>query len=516
MSQDNLLQSQILRYGKVIECNDNRKLGRCRVKIQPDEINTQFRIDESIYDTNTKDVKEELKWTRQDPFVTLPLLPFYIKAVPKPNELVLVMFGNSEYPQQNRFYIPGLVSKANASGYQNSEDAKNYLSDGTNYAEGLPIFDRNPNGSQKTDSFGIFPEPQDNAFLGRNSSDIIFKDNATLLRAGKAQLQNGVTPVANNSRAYLELQYFSSQLETDEKIKKLIIQEKQVKAVKFLLEFTILNPENTSREPKFTGDISIFRLKENKLTNSESLGQDSDVEQFKPTPVYSLDYLGLSKDQLVDLINNVVKGFNDGYINIPGYPVFRPQGQFPFYFRLGPINYIQLTSESSAKEIKDNIQKICDGVNPFNVNSSGFTFFGLVSSRGKLGPNFDIKIKEYQDTNYSPDTPITYGLLGADQVYLLSHKSEIPGKNKISIDGSIYGHKQSDIGVTIKNNTNSMVRGEQLLELLDKIVNFCLNHVHNYHLLKPDEVAGGVSKQSLRSAMDNAINTVLNKNIRIN
>ena len=62
-----------------------------------------------------------------------------------------------------------------------------------------------------------------------------------------------------------------------------------------------------------------------------------------------------------------------------------------------------------------------------------------------------------------------------------------------------------------------MVRGEELLELLDLLVRFCLTHVHPYPLMPPSSVTlDGLSTDDLLAKMQEAYQKVLNSNIRIN
>jgi hypothetical protein len=512
--QNNLINRQNLYYGKVIQSDDPQKLGRVRALISPGEMNNIFRIPEDKINENGDDIQDAYKWTREDPYVYLPLLPFFNKISVKPSELVLIFFGNPEYPQQNKFYIPGVFSSPTSIAYQNFEDAKTYLSDGTNYKEERSIQDKDPSSSVKTDSYGIFPEPSDNGLLGRGSSDLILKENTALLRAGKSQIQRGVTPTAYNRRAFLELDYFPSQKETDEQIRKRIRQEKKVSLVKFLIEFQITNPDNSF--DKFTGNISIFKLIPNILCNTENLNQDSKIEPYKPAPIYRIEYQALSKVDLYGLINDFIIGFNDGVINIENYPVFKIQDQFPFYFRLSPINYNELYNPITDFDIKENIMEISGGVNPFNLGQTGYTFFDLVSSKGTTGPAFDLKIEEFQNTNYE-NRPITYGILGGDELYFISHDSQIPGKQKIAIDKSIYGYEQDQVGITMKDNTNSMVRGEKLMEFLNLVIKFLTSHVHSFHGLPPVPVSvDGTSSADILKQINEAYFTILNENIRIN
>jgi hypothetical protein len=527
MAQD-LKSKQIIYPGKVIDSDDPQKLGRIRATVEYAQINNQYRIPPEKLDPETKDIKDKYKWTREDPFVFLPLLPFFSNLHPKPKEYVHIIFGNVEYPQQNKFYIPGVFSSPTAINFQNFEESKTFLSDGANNKEEKPIQSIDPLSGAKTDSYGVFPESVDNAFLGRGSADLILKENTSILRAGKSQIQRGFPPVANNRRAFLELDWFESQQSTDEKKQKRLIQEPNVQLIRFLIEFLIYNPDNKANPRAYTGKIQIFKLPADKRCNTKNFAQESDIEDIKPAPFYEVEFKAISEPKLIDLINQFVKSFNDGTIleNFPdtqiilpwasGTGVIRVQNNFPFYFRLHPVNYGQLYGSNTATEVKTNLGSICKGINPFNQNSSGLTYFGLVSSKNFLGPTTNIKIEEFNAINYVK-RPITYGLLGADELYLLSHKSQIPGKKKIAIDKSIYGYEQDQIGIDINENTNSMVRGEKLLELLNLIVKFLNSHVHPYHGLPPSPKSiDGTETSQLLKEMNEANFTILNKNIRIN
>jgi len=62
-----------------------------------------------------------------------------------------------------------------------------------------------------------------------------------------------------------------------------------------------------------------------------------------------------------------------------------------------------------------------------------------------------------------------------------------------------------------------MVRGEELLELMELIIRFCVTHVHPYPLLPPSAVTlDGLSTDDLLAKMQGAYQKVLNSNIRLN
>ena len=62
-----------------------------------------------------------------------------------------------------------------------------------------------------------------------------------------------------------------------------------------------------------------------------------------------------------------------------------------------------------------------------------------------------------------------------------------------------------------------MVRGEELMELINLIVRFLLTHTHSYPGLPPVQITqDGTKAQDILSELQNAANKILNKNIRIN
>jgi hypothetical protein len=62
-----------------------------------------------------------------------------------------------------------------------------------------------------------------------------------------------------------------------------------------------------------------------------------------------------------------------------------------------------------------------------------------------------------------------------------------------------------------------MVRGEELMELINLIVQFLITHTHAYPGLGPVSVTeSGAKIESITSELQNAVNKILNKNIRLN
>ena len=69
----------------------------------------------------------------------------------------------------------------------------------------------------------------------------------------------------------------------------------------------------------------------------------------------------------------------------------------------------------------------------------------------------------------------------------------------------------------LEESTNSMVRGEKLMDLLSLMVKYMVAHVHPYHGVPPVPTAtDGTLAADILQKMADAANTILNENIRIN
>jgi hypothetical protein len=179
----------------------------------------------------------------------------------------------------------------------------------------------------------------------------------------------------------------------------------------------------------------------------------------------------------------------------------------------------KIFSPPSSNSVSDiltskNLKTIFPKVNLYtNTPTLGY---GLIWKKDTVGVPFNVKSTKESTYEYST-TPVTFGGMGADYLVLLSHLSEIDGKKYIDLQNTLYGIKSDKFTDDILPNTSSMVRGEELLELLNKIVYFLVQHTHSYPLLPPDEQTYTDSNiPDLLSALNNASTKVLNKYIRLN
>jgi hypothetical protein len=94
------MQGRIWFYGVVVNNQDPLNLGRVRIEILTDDI---AAIKKSYEGFGPKDY-----WTEKDPFVFNSLLPLYVWAVPKIDELVQVYYHEPNNTQfLNQYYIQG-------------------------------------------------------------------------------------------------------------------------------------------------------------------------------------------------------------------------------------------------------------------------------------------------------------------------------------------------------------------------------------------------------------------------
>ena len=143
--------------------------------------------------------------------------------------------------------------------------------------------------------------------------------------------------------------------------------------------------------------------------------------------------------------------------------------------------------------------------------------FGLIYENGKVGKPIEILRKIFNQVKTN-SVPTTYAALVGNKTYLLSQNSQIPGKQKINFRNNLYGITEQQFSEIILPNTSSMVRGEELMQLLNYIVNFLISHTHDYpgESVNPVAVGGGTNVQQLTTLLNEAYEKVLNQNIRLN
>ena len=119
----------------------------------------------------------------------------------------------------------------------------------------------------------------------------------------------------------------------------------------------------------FTGTIYLYNVPYN-LTGTLNVSLESkdfsvvsNVSQIVGAPEYYIQFVGKSLKETYTLINDFIKGVNEGSINISGYTIHNVYDQFPFYFRPTLNTYDKLINLTGATPTEiDNVSKISNKV----------------------------------------------------------------------------------------------------------------------------------------------------------
>jgi hypothetical protein len=492
----------------VIDNQDPLMLGRVRARILTENFEDILKsVDSPKWNPETD------PWSPRDPLVFNTLLPYFVYQVPKINELIQVLYVNRDFKYQNQYYIQNSFSSPRASYGEFNFGANVHTGTGLQIAN--PQVLKNKDGSiANSVSNGVFPEPGDNAILGRGSADLIVKQDEILLRAGKFTdntLQPTIPPTGNEKRGYLQLTRFSSTKESLSP-KTYFEFKDQVILNNYLIEWTLSNPENTQN--KFTGSVYLYQLKPDSSVNTKNLTVGSVVNENLKKLVYTQSFTLLSRIDTIKFINDFIQTCNSKNVSSTGDRLFPVVGtKFPIFFRPTNLMYSKLKSTNPA-EVK-NVSEIYKAT---KLNSADQGGYGIILSQDKVSlttPLTPVKVIVPQSKEVVGMT--TYGALGSDVLFLLSNTSQIPGKNKINLKDTLYGISSDTFSNEIIPNTSSMVRGEELLELINLIVRFLVSHTHAYPGLAPASITeDGSNVSNILQELQNAYTKILNTTIRLN
>ncbi len=509
--------TQNIYFGVCLDNNDPLMLGRVRVAPINEDYD-QRKTSVKGFDENSKTPFKNGPWSPKDPFIFLPLLPYFINQVPKVGENVMIFyFDRKRKSGKNKFYMIAPYSSPTTIKNEDFRSSNTHLDSGyQNSTVSLPfIKDSNGEYADKNKK-GVFVEPIDISINGRDSSDIILKESELLLRAGKhLAFQRGEIPTPNEKRSFLQMSYFNK-IKTYGEDKKLIRLVPNVEPVKYLIEYQC-STLNTQQDV-FTGVVIIYKLPENSQTQTDFLDYDTVFSGITPSIVYIKNLTALPLNQFILEINKVLIDFKDQPQVL--IPEVVQASNFPFFYR-PDINIRQtfttLLSENNIDiNVIQNASKLIDSVqvSPTDITQG----YGLVNDINNSVREPFIKVEE----TYKPSTEIPLGttvnLMGAEQMYFLSHNNTTPEIQNALSNTGIYGIDPDVVYDTLLPNTKSMVRGEPLLELLQLIVNFLVTHDHPYPMLPPSSIsaASGISTSEILKKMREAYQKVLNSNIRIN
>lgn len=487
----------------------------------------------SFLNENQDDIREDLFFSSDDPFVFFPFLPLNLNVIPEINDGALLIYFNSiqNIGRKRQFYIKSPISTITAMKAEDSNQTKGILGSLPNVKVGKPL--RNVDGFFNTSTKGVMAEVNDFGIYSKGRSDIILKDTEVILRAKKTlELKNNVTPVVNKNRSFLQLsdfEYKTTKNPTQKIISRQLVDQQIVKLVEYEIDFGF----DTENGPYF-GNVNIYNLPgRNSETTTSVFKSDTILEDYSSFFPYFTHYFSdvYSLDTVAFIINSILKGLNEGEINfqyekILGGPEGTPtnvtvyqkilDNRFPFYYRLS-LPSQKLLSNGNTNQQKT-IQSLSSRV-IFPISRRENPGSGLISKKNYFGQLFQTSLQQIQTLNKEV-TEQSYAVLGSDKVYLISKSSQIPGKPSITVDDDdVYGISEGKLSTNYLEATEGMVRGESLKKLLSLIVRFLLNHQHLYNRLPPYETTtetSPISSQQLLEEFNLYDQKVINQNIRIN
>lgn len=171
-------------YGVVISNSDVNDGGRIKVRING--------IDDAIRDADL-------------PYA-FPMLQKFFSITPQKNEVVFVFVPNSNNPLSDRLFMGPIIA-------QPQMLSKNTYIGGATSMMDSSFIEPKPAPSTIPESKGVYPNKEDVAIQGRNNSDLIFKKNEVLIRAGKFDLstKSGDIPKFNiKNPSYIQIKHSES------------------------------------------------------------------------------------------------------------------------------------------------------------------------------------------------------------------------------------------------------------------------------------------------------------------
>jgi hypothetical protein len=520
MSQE---MSQNFYWGECIDSEDPLMLGRVRVRPLIKNIDQILKsAEKNGFSETSKTPEKNGPWSDLDPLIYLSFLPYFVNQVPKNGERVMIIyFDLKRTTGKNKFYMMAPFSSPTTIKEENYNSSRTHLDDGAQNSKiSLPNV-KNNNGTYKdTSKSGVFAEPIDVSINGRDTADIIIKKDDILLRAGKHfNFVRNEIPSPNPKRAFLQLSNLKQKKSTGspETISKL---KDKIDQNKYLIEYYCTT--QNSAVNLFSGGIYIYKLPETNsyLTQAGVLDNSTSLTAKTSYPLVYTTTIGppvsdpLPMEEFAKLISDTIRNFHDGPSAFTD--IFNGE-QFPFFFR--PDDTIRETLNNLTDNVDLNsVQNMSKLISLVKVNKTQTNpGYGTVYKNFTTPLPFTVESEVVTPTNtLAADNSVV--IMGANKLYLLSHESQVEGKQKIDLSNTIYGISGETIFENIDPNTSGLVRGEPLLELLQIIVNFLITHDHPYPMLPPTPVsrASLISTNDVLVKMQEAYQKVLNSNIRIN
>lgn len=147
-------------YGEVVSIDDSFDGGRIKVRIAD--------LDNKTLDANLPDA--------------YPALPKFFHVYPQVGEVVRIWLEDVRYPQRGRHWMGNVISQLHKVGRDGFFTALSTTNVGLSNPDKAP--------STVPDAAGVFPNIKDIGLIGRDNTELMFKEKQCLLRVGRHTVDN--------------------------------------------------------------------------------------------------------------------------------------------------------------------------------------------------------------------------------------------------------------------------------------------------------------------------------------
>jgi len=191
-----------------------------------------------------------------------PLFPAFFHFVPKVGERAVILMdriynSDNTVNQEKRYYLAVTISQP-----QRINNDPYYYTAASNETDGWT--QRETPISEIPEALGTYIQKNEIGIIGRDNTDMIFKDGEILLRAGKHE-KNSVTTFNRKDPAYIQIRYA---IENASK-------EKKTKTVTKVVNIPPTHAINVSSDANNRLQVKVFRLSDNYVEDIFSGSYDS-------------------------------------------------------------------------------------------------------------------------------------------------------------------------------------------------------------------------------------------------
>lgn len=471
----------IMEIGICTNNNDPKGLGRIRY---------------IPYTSFTSEVENSLtyqEWDENDIFISYPFLPPHINLIPEVRQAVkLLKYDTEKMFQRNVEYITGpFTSPHDFENESFSSQVGKSLKNGS-FVKPPPDLKTKEGQYKDKRSENSMINPEDYGFYGKYGSDLIFTKNGVTIRGGKLVSKDSLDkttrkvtreiPLVSEKVSKLTLKKFPSTLKQD--VPKLTTETSlEVDRIKFIVEYD-LDDLTTPTELKIYVYEVLKNTQDKFKTNKFDLTTEFDYTDKNLIKIHNDNSINGNGETVPSVIIPITSIEMGGTLMRNFLVRFREDGLYainntgsktdihPFYFK--PTNNLQLNNVNNT--IKTTF---FNDISLYGILIKN----GLVFSKKSIEPYF--LTKEIKQSNYKSDNiEQTFASLTSDFLVLLS-TTATKGGNLDPINFkelNQYEYTQDDFIKKILPNTYSLIRGENLIKLLNLMYEILVSHVHNINL----------------------------------